>query len=170
MTAHLRAQRFELPEGLEWRDIELDDESWLNQMKPEWRERCIGKIAVTVRLRRETDGVERTYSDGGNAGRAIMTDEIERRGVDGILGGIRFHWTEGNFGCNCNRSLFFHEAGGEPRDAENPYDEKGCDELGPYTCVWPPFLADDHEMCGKCHRVPVLEGEMCDACFEKLIV
>lgn len=31
----------------------------------------------------------------------------ETYGTEGII----FHWTEGNYGCDCNRSMFFYRAG-----------------------------------------------------------
>jgi hypothetical protein len=34
--------------------------------------------------------------------------------TDDWCDGFRFLWSDGNFGCDCNRGLFFAEAAGEP--------------------------------------------------------
>ena len=46
--------------------------------------------------------------------------------------GFRFHWTDGNYGCDCNRAMFFsgdHEADvpcGDERFSVNLLDETGA--------------------------------------------
>ena len=42
---------------------------------------------------------------------------------DGMIDdNVKFLWTEGNYGCDCNRGLFFHRAKGLP-DTDNPCNE-----------------------------------------------
>jgi hypothetical protein len=45
--------------------------------------------------------------------------------------GLLFQWTEGNFGCDCNRELFFRDAGDEDYDAE----AVECLPRGRYTVI-----------------------------------
>lgn len=45
--------------------------------------------------------------------------------------GLVFQWTDGNFGCDCNRELFFRDAGGEEFDA----DAVQCLPSGRYTVI-----------------------------------
>lgn len=45
--------------------------------------------------------------------------------------GILFQWTEGNFGCDCNRELFFRDAGDEDYDP----DAVECLPSGRYTVI-----------------------------------
>ena len=51
-------------------------------------------------LKRNVDGVER------------WTDWSDATHLDSLV----FFWTEGNFGCDCNRQLEFERAGSEPED------------------------------------------------------
>lgn len=62
-------------------------------------------VVVTIRDRRT--GVERIYRD-------IWPYDEE---------GLEFMWSEGNYGCDCNRAIFFARAGGE-----SPPDHVGCSD------------------------------------------
>lgn len=54
-------------------------------------------LAADVTLRRVFDGVERTYRH-----EQCLPPDL-----------ALYQWTEGNFGCDCNRALFFARAAGE---------------------------------------------------------
>lgn len=58
-------------------------------------------IGYTARIRRNSDGLLR--EDDGH--------EVPERERNVEL--VRFMWTEGNYGCDCNRALFFAHAAGE---------------------------------------------------------
>lgn len=172
MINQLRHLRFPLPEGLTWVDADPtpQDVQWLDQSGwgdyANWREETIGQIVIRLRYRREDDGLVREIEHRSIAN--LVTKRELERGAERILDGIQFHWTEGNFGCHCNRNIFFAEAGGEARPSRD-LGEYSCE--GPrIACVWPPFLADDHVICGALRggvqcREPVLEGSLCEACL-----
>ena len=54
-------------------------------------------IEVVARIRRNRDGYEAETTD-------FLPDGADDEG-------IIYHWTAGNFGCDCNRSLFAGDAG-----------------------------------------------------------
>src|SRR4051812_5803648 len=56
-----------------------------------------------ILLRNNDTGEERLYVDDGD-----WTETTE------------FTWVEGNYSCDCNRSLFFARAAGEPDDVSAP--------------------------------------------------
>lgn len=58
-------------------------------------------MKYVIVLRNNATGEERRYADGFD-----WDDEDV----------FTFMWTEGNYGCDCNRELFFGYAGGEKRD------------------------------------------------------
>ena len=65
-------------------------------------------LDVMVTLRRVSDGLERTFSDD-----SVWLDD------DGIPS--CYQWTDGNYGCDCNREIFFERAAGvEVLDEGNP--------------------------------------------------
>lgn len=57
-----------------------------------------GELLASVRLRRNADGKEVTIGES-------------YRADDGCHGTV-FYWTDGNFGCDCNRTLAFERACG----------------------------------------------------------
>ena len=140
----LHVHRFELPEGFAWRDVREDDVSWLAQHRHQGG--VIGVITKRITLLDPRTGEEREVFDD-NCGSSVWEREFlgtvfgkepdfptSRRDADEIIGGIVFHWTEGNFGCGCNRTIFWHKAGGEPVPDEHP-----CD--APYRISRPEWLA-----------------------------
>ena len=72
-------------------------------------------MGFTVHLRRNSDGLVRQIKQDGN-----WTGED----------GHEFLWTEGNFGCDCNRHLFFERAAGD----EPAWDDLECGQSA-YTIV-----------------------------------
>jgi hypothetical protein len=73
-------------------------------------------IRYTARIRRNSDGLIREHEDFDSP-EAYPEHEhnVEL---------IQFQWTDGNYGCDCNRALFFAYAAGE----EDP--DVACDEGG----------------------------------------
>lgn len=65
-----------------------------------WPEWPLDPAAVRVWIRRASDGLVRVYLD----------DSWKDPDADAV----RWQWSEGNYGCDCNRALFFARAGGEP--------------------------------------------------------
>lgn len=62
-------------------------------------------IRLRVQIRRVADGLTRTHEDNvGFSG--------ETRGEAGDH--ANYWWTDGNGGCDCNRSMIFNRAAGEP--------------------------------------------------------
>lgn len=59
---------------------------------------------IDVTIRREVDGLERVYRDTA------------------IRDGWEWQWSEGNYGCDCNRHLFFERAGGSDPYADPAYE------------------------------------------------
>ena len=68
------------------------------------------RVMFTARLRRVADGVERLY---------VFDEEPGEFAEDYHQS---YMWSEGNYGCDCNRALFFARAAGE--EAWN--DERPC--------------------------------------------
>jgi hypothetical protein len=66
-------------------------------------------MKYTVILRNNATGEERRYADGFE-----WDDE----------GHFTFMWTDGNYGCDCNRELFFKRAGGEQGKVD--LDDERC--------------------------------------------
>jgi hypothetical protein len=107
-----------------------------------WREptasdRARGFICVDVTLRRVADGVERVHVD--NTGFPVAQDRTIDDVIDGVIDGVIFWWTEGNGGCDCNRSLDFAAAAGEP----DP-DPETC-TFGVYAITAPTWLAESDD-------------------------
>ncbi len=61
-------------------------------------------VAVNVHIRRNADGVVRVYPFP------------EYGWDDDPDGASEFMWSDGNYGCDCNRSLFFARSVGEDDD------------------------------------------------------
>lgn len=121
---------FELPEGVTWRDLTDDDRQWLAATSKTDPEQCAA-IHIHITLR-HPDGRERDYIDGWFPFRA------EAETAQGLRSGIKFQWTDGNFGCDCNRALFFARAGKEP----DP--EIKCGHT--YRVVAPRWLTDEGDV------------------------
>lgn len=64
-------------------------------------------VAVEVDIRDNATGVVRTY----------QTEDIIEPGEDEPSD---FAWSEGGYGCDCNRRLFFARAAREPEDWDGP--------------------------------------------------
>lgn len=62
-------------------------------------------MKITVEITDTKQKIKRVYHTGWN-----VSDDPQ-------LIGLEFMWSEGNYSCDCNRSLFFQEAGG----VEDPY-------------------------------------------------
>ena len=69
-------------------------------------------VQIEVRIRRNSDGVIRTYEGKGYWDDGLCGEPA---------GPSTFIWEEGNFSCDCNRELFFLRAGQEPE-----HDEVEC--------------------------------------------
>ena len=75
-------------------------------------------MMLVITIRRASDGVERTYSDDSPWD-----------------AGSEFMWSDGgNYGCDCNRALFFCRAAGEDDIdidcGDSAYRVRICDENG----------------------------------------
>lgn len=90
------------------------------------------KIEVDVTLRRVSDGVERVCV--GRCGFQIDApgSESEDEAIDAAI----YQWTEGNYGCDCNRGLFFSRA-----DPDEEFMGSVCSH-GAYRIVAPTWLAE----------------------------
>lgn len=127
---------FDLPEGLEWRELDEQDRSWWcgngRGSYPMGRgiplERC-ASFSITYTLRHVDTGEERVVNDRWIPF-DITTDPDEE------LRGVSYQYTEGNFGCGCNRSIFWALAGGEA----HPGDDVSCDQR--FEIVSPRWLAE----------------------------
>lgn len=119
---------FDLPEGVTWRDLTDDDRRWLASTSKADSEKCAA-IHIHITLR---------HPDGRT--RICIEDWypflVERETVDGLREHIKYQWSDGNFGCDCNRARFFARAGNEPEP------ESGCGDA--YRIVAPAWLAEDH--------------------------
>lgn len=124
----------ELPEGVEWRELTDSNRRWLGApTKPDQSE-PVG-IRISVRIRRNSDGVVRTYVD------EWIPFRLEDHSIDDVVGSVIFQWSsDGNSGCDCNRATYFARAAGELHEL----DEFGCSD-GKYSVVYPAWLADEHE-------------------------
>jgi hypothetical protein len=71
-------------------------------------------MAGTIHIRNNATGVIRLYRD------EYFSDEI---GALGYPVGA-FNWTDGNYSCDCNRSMFFAQAAGEDPDDDGCGDER----------------------------------------------
>jgi hypothetical protein len=105
-----------------------------------WREPTAGdrpsdrpRVCVDVTLRRVADGVERVHVD--NTGFPVAQNRTIDDVIDDVIDGVIFWWTEGNGGCDCNRSLSFAAAAGEPEP-----DPLAC-TFGVYVITAPTWLA-----------------------------
>jgi hypothetical protein len=86
-------------------------------------------MRYTVVLRRNADG--------------------ESRRVEGYgewRDGTEFWWTEGNFGCDCNRWAEFERAGGHEPDDDDWADVPGCLNDPPLYTAIKAILEDGTEM------------------------
>ncbi len=61
-------------------------------------------VPINVHIRRNADGVERIYP-------------FPEYGWD--TDGSDYMWADGNYSCDCNRHIFFCNAGGEPEGAQS---------------------------------------------------
>ena len=59
---------------------------------------------IKITIRRNSSGETRVYSD------AYVWDEEEH---------LVYQWTDGNYGCDCNRAIFFETAGGTANAGED---------------------------------------------------
>lgn len=41
----------------------------------------------------------------------VRQEEWTHEGWDGPASGVHFFWTDGNFGCDCNRAIWWHDDG-----------------------------------------------------------
>ena len=70
-------------------------------------------MKIAVHIRRNSNGVVRTH--------VSEWDDLH---------GFEWQWTEGNYGCDCNRELFFDRASGD----EDSSDDCQCGETA-YTVL-----------------------------------
>jgi hypothetical protein len=89
------------------------------------------RIIVEAHIRRNRDGVVRVYtSDSWTSAHEKWSKDEARRGktrtLADSLGTIEYWWNEGNGGCDCNRRICFHEAGGDDYEPEPDEDEGVC--------------------------------------------
>lgn len=68
-------------------------------------------MTYTVTIRRNADGETRDYQ-------STCPWQTYDDGTDNL-----YWWTEGNGGCDCNRSMCFAQAGGEPTNIDVPCGE-----------------------------------------------
>jgi hypothetical protein len=129
-------QPFPLPEGLALRELTEDDKRWLGA-RNDYAKFAALSITVTIR---HPDGRERQYTDGWYPFDPFKNPrDLSRYGskieaLDGLLEGILFQWTEGNYGCDCNRARFFARA------AEEDDPDVPCGDT--YRVVSPAWLRD----------------------------
>ena len=122
---------FDLPSGLVWREPDPSLRSWWGSNKCPF-EQC-AQLELTVIIR-HPDGRERTYVTY-----AGLIDPVKesRDSGESLLRSIEFLWSsDGNCGCDCNRSKFFARAGGEPEPTVE------CTNVATYKIVSPDWLAD----------------------------
>lgn len=112
---------FELPEGLSWGALTDHDRRWLEgngegsiPMGRGVPTEQHAHLDIVMTLRRRSTGEARVYRTDWCPFLPTTKDDLLR--------GVLFQWTEGNFSCNCNRSIFWAEAGGEPAPDETPCD------------------------------------------------
>ena len=85
-------------------------------------------VYVDVTIRRVADGVERVHAARAYAKTGPIEDALDS---------VAFMWSaDGNYGCDCNRYLFFQRAAGEPES-----DDRPCGDVA-YRVVAPDWLAD----------------------------
>jgi hypothetical protein len=65
-------------------------------------------MSAKITIRRNRDGEERVY--------------LDTYAWEG-WGDLVYQWTGGNCGCDCNRAIFFEEAGGEAQEGEDECGE-----------------------------------------------
>jgi hypothetical protein len=63
-------------------------------------------VAIVAHIRCNATGEVRCFSNT-----AVLDEDHEPEPV--------WHWTEGNYGCDCNRHIFFRRAGGEEPDPDH---------------------------------------------------
>lgn len=121
------SELFELPEGLSWKDIDAGDISWLRSFS-NTPEDLSGyrNLNIEFDLKRESDGLVRRCKEDWYPFLPVSLEDL--------LEGLTFQYTDGNYGCGCNRSIFFAEAGEEPRPEPRPCETK-------FTIVWPEWLS-----------------------------
>lgn len=123
---------FELPDGLAWTDP-TEDQIRYAARRGISRDN-VATLSITITLRRASDGVERTYTDHW------YPFDPAREGRDEMLRGMHYQWLDGNFGCGCNRKVFFARAGDED-DPEDPSCDNAGDER--IAIVAPGWLTDE---------------------------
>ncbi len=89
-----------LPDGLTWREVTSEDLKWLTRKgQPEPVASDYAAIHITITIR-HPDGRKREYVDDWYP--FLMA--LKRQ--DTLIDGVTYQWTDGNFGCDCNRASF----------------------------------------------------------------
>src|SRR5512139_720810 len=117
-----------LPEGVTWAEVTDDDRQWFAKTHPSPAS-TLACIRITIRIRRTADGMERVFVDEWHP------FDADSKTIDELQDHIRYQWTDGNFGCDCNRGNFFARAGGETELDHDCGDEA-------YRIVSPAWIAD----------------------------
>ena len=86
-----------------------------------------------------------------------------------------FWWTDGNFGCDCNRSDSFYRAAGE----ENPVQSDNCNDYESFTVSYALLpggerIAIDDPRCDDCGcaldpESDAAKAKWCDDCVAKCV-
>jgi hypothetical protein len=86
-------------------------------------------MSYTVEIRERSTGetVTRVYPE------FEWVSSREQPGEEG--NGSRYWWTDGNFGCDCNRRTEFQRAKGLPEDTDPPMDGSRCTKDEPAFLV-----------------------------------
>lgn len=82
---------------------------------------------VEIRLRPETRSSVRAYIRRVEDGKIVRVSYTQ----EGTGAGTEFFWTEGNFGCDCNRALLVHRA----LDEDEPDDPPCTDGRFSLECL-----------------------------------
>lgn len=77
-------------------------------------------VMIHVHVIRNRDGVARVYKDDSG----MLDDDKESLST--------YIWSDGNFGCDCNRYLFFQRAADEDEDDDAPDGHCGEDKYTIY--------------------------------------
>lgn len=114
--------------GVRFRKPNADDIDWCKRLGLPVMH---AKLLLDVTLRRVSDGVERTIVDDVGFPVDCEGDEAEADALEGA----DYQWRHGNYGCDCNRALFFARA------ADENEGEEECGH-GRYLIVAPDWLAE----------------------------
>ncbi len=106
----------------------------LNAEDLDWHKRTgvapyVARVCVDVTLRRLSDGLERKHVDESGFGQSADED------VEDVLQAAVYMWTDGNYGCDCNRYLMFQRA------ADEDESDIKCGH-GRYMVVAPAWLVE----------------------------